>query len=51
MIPILFLYGMAAVLLGYVISHFVTGPLKSFLATAGIGMLMYAVVAISFSVS
>ena len=51
MLPILFLYGVAAVLLGYVVSHFVTGPLKSFMAMGGISLLMYAVAAISFSVS
>lgn len=51
MFPILLLYGMAAVLLGYIISHFVNGPLKSFLATMGIALLMYAVAAIAFSVS
>ena len=49
--PILLLYGIAAVLLGYVISHFVTGALKSFMATAGISLLSYVIVAIAFSVS
>ena len=51
MFPILLLYGTTAVLLEYVISHFVSGPLKSFLATAGISLLMYAVAAIVFSVN
>ena len=51
MFPILLLYGIAAVLLGYVISHFVNGPLKSFLATAGISLLMYIIAAIAFAVS
>ncbi|KAJ3526528.1 hypothetical protein NM208_g7406 [Fusarium decemcellulare] len=50
MLPILALYGLAAILLGYVISHFVSGPLKSFLAMAGVSALMYAIAAISFAV-
>ncbi|KAK2590442.1 hypothetical protein QQS21_011873 [Conoideocrella luteorostrata] len=50
MLPILMLYGVAAMLLGYVISHFVSGPLKSFIATAGMGLLMYAIAAIAFGV-
>ncbi|KAL6357950.1 hypothetical protein LRP88_08129 [Fusarium phalaenopsidis] len=48
MLPILALYGLAAILLGYVISHFVSGPLKSFLAMAGVSVLMYGIAAISF---
>lgn len=51
MLPILALYGLAAILLGYVISHFVSGPLKSFLAMAGVSVLMYGIAAISFAVS
>ncbi len=51
MLPILALYGLAAILLGYIVSHFVSGPLKSFLATAGISVLMYGIAAISFAVS
>ncbi|KAI8690854.1 hypothetical protein NCS56_00076900 [Fusarium sp. Ph1] len=50
MLPILALYGLAAILLGYVISHFVSGPLKSFLAMAGVSVLMYGIAAISFAV-
>ncbi|KAH6898818.1 hypothetical protein B0T10DRAFT_120641 [Thelonectria olida] len=50
MLPILALYGLAAILLGYVVSHFVSGPLKSFLAMAGLGVVMFAVAAISFAV-
>ncbi|KAM5356058.1 hypothetical protein ACJ41O_002704 [Fusarium nematophilum] len=50
MLPILALYGLAAILLGYVISHFVSGPLKSFLAMAGVSVLMYAISAISFAI-
>lgn len=51
MLPVLALYGLAAILLGYVISHFVSGPLKSFLAMAGVSVLMYGIAAISFAVS
>lgn len=51
MLPIQALYGLAALLLGYVISTFVDGPLKSFLAMAGISLLMYAIAAIAFGVS
>ncbi|KAH6997790.1 hypothetical protein BKA56DRAFT_536741 [Ilyonectria sp. MPI-CAGE-AT-0026] len=50
MFPILALYGLAAILLGYVVSHFVSGPLKSFLAVAGVSVLMYGIAAISFAV-
>ena len=51
LLPVLALYGVAAILLGYLISHFVNGPLKSFLATAGVGIFMYAIAAIAFAVS
>lgn len=51
MLPILALYGFAAILLGYVLSHFVAGLLKSFLAMAGVSMVMYTVAAISFALS
>lgn len=51
MFPILLLYGMAGVFLGYIISHFVSGPLKSFLSTMGISLLMYVIAAIAFAVS
>lgn len=51
MLPILLLYGLAALLQGYVISHFVAGPLKSFITTVGISLLMYAIAAIGFGVS
>lgn len=50
MFPILALYGLAAILLGYVVSHFVSGPLKSFLVVAGVSVLMYGIAAISFAV-
>ena len=50
MLPILTFYGFDAILLGYVVSHFVSGPLKSFLAMGGISVLMYAVAAIAFAV-
>lgn len=51
MLPIMALYGFAAILLGYVIAHFTNGPLKSFLVMAGISILMYGIAAISFAVS
>lgn len=51
MFPILALYGFAAILLGYVVAHFTNGPLKSFLAMAGLSLAMYGIAAISFSVS
>ncbi|KAF4979013.1 hypothetical protein FZEAL_4688 [Fusarium zealandicum] len=50
MLPVLTLYGLAAILLGHVISQFVSGPLKSFLAIAGISVLMYATAATPFDV-
>lgn len=51
MLPVLALYGFAAILLGYVVAHFVDGPLKAFLAVVGVSIFMYAVAAISFAVS
>lgn len=51
MIPILAFYGLAAILLGYIISHFVKGPLKSFFTMLGISTLMFIISAISFGVS
>jgi hypothetical protein len=51
LLPVLLLYGISAVLLGYVISHFVNGALKSFMATAGTNLLSFFIVAIAFSVS
>lgn len=50
MLPILFLYGVAAILMGYLVSHFVNGPLKSFLAMAMISLVMFAISTIAFSV-
>lgn len=50
MLPVLVLYGLAALLQGYVVSHFVVGPLKSFIITVGISILMYAIAAIGFGV-
>ena len=50
MLPVLLLYGVAAMLLGYVISHFVSGPLKSFLAMMGTSVCMYAISAVAFGV-
>ncbi|KAJ6445819.1 putative PWI domain mRNA processing protein [Purpureocillium lavendulum] len=50
LLPILALYGLAATLLGYVLSHFVNGPLKSFIVAAGTGMLTYAIAAVAFAV-
>lgn len=51
MMPILILYGLAALLQMYIIAHFVTGPLKSFLTAFGINLLMLAIAAIIFGVS
>lgn len=50
MLPILILYGLAALLQMYIIAHFVTGPLKSFLTAFGINLLMLAIAAIIFGV-
>ncbi|TWU74014.1 hypothetical protein ED733_000613 [Metarhizium rileyi] len=47
LLPILALYGLAATLMGYVVAHFTNGPLKSYLATLGIGFLSWVVIAIS----
>lgn len=51
MLPILMLYGLAAILLGYVVAHFVAGPLKSFISMVGVNLVMYAIAAIAFGVS
>lgn len=50
LLPILALYGLSATLMGYSISHFTNGPLKTFLATLGIGMVSYAILAVSLGV-
>ncbi|KAH0602121.1 hypothetical protein MHUMG1_01000 [Metarhizium humberi] len=47
LLPTLALYGVAATLMGYVVAHFTDGPLKSYLATLGIGFLSWIVVAIA----
>lgn len=51
MLSILPLYGLAAILLGYVVSYFVSGPLKSFLVVVGMSVIMYAIATISFAAS
>lgn len=51
MLPILILYGLAAILLGYVISHFFNGPLKSFLMTFLVHVLTFVFAALAFGVS
>lgn len=51
MFPILTLYGLAGILLGYVVSHFTSGPLQAFLAMMGVSLVMYAAAAIAFAVS
>lgn len=51
MLPVLILYGLAAILLGYVISHFFNGPLKSFLMVFMINILMFIFAALAFGVS
>lgn len=47
LLPTLALYGVAATLMGYVVAHFTDGPLKSYLATLGIGFLSWILVAIA----
>ncbi|OAA71703.1 ABC transporter [Akanthomyces lecanii RCEF 1005] len=37
MLPVLVLYGLAAILQMYIVAHFVNGPLKSFLTAFGVG--------------
>lgn len=51
MLPILILYGLAAILLGYTVSHFFNGPLKSFLMAFMINILMFIFAALAFGVS
>lgn len=51
MLPVMIFYGLAALLLGYIIAHFVNGALKAFLATFGISVLMYVIAAIAFAAS
>lgn len=51
MLPVLMLHGLAAILLGYIICHFVNGALESFLAVFGVNVVMYAIAAITFGVS
>lgn len=50
-LPVLIFYGLAGILLGYLIAHFVNGALKAFLMTFGINVLMYVIAAIAFGVS
>lgn len=51
MFPILALYGLAAILLGYLLSHFITGSLKTFLAMAGFNVISFMIAAFAFAVS
>ena len=51
MFPILLLYGSSAMLLGYVLSHFVSGPLKTFLATICVSLIMFLIGSVGFGVS
>ena len=51
MLPVMIFYGLAGLLLGYIIAHFVNGALKAFLTTFGISVLMYGIAAIAFAVS
>lgn len=44
------LYGLAATLMGYVVAHFTEGPLKSYLATLGLGMLSSILIGIAIAV-
>lgn len=50
MFPILALYGLAAILLGYLISHLMNGSLKTFLSMAGLSALMFMISAFAFAV-
>ncbi len=47
----LVLYGLAAVLVGHVVSHFTAGPLKAFIAAFGVNLVMFAVSAGAYGVS
>ncbi|KAM4057232.1 ABC transporter [Hirsutella rhossiliensis] len=51
LLPILALYGLSATLMGYTVAHFTNGPLKSYLATLGIGMVSYTIIGVSLGVS
>ncbi|RCI15997.1 hypothetical protein L249_1742 [Ophiocordyceps polyrhachis-furcata BCC 54312] len=50
MMPILALYGLSSMLLGYVISHFTNGPLSAFFAAAGTNLIMFVLATIAFGV-
>ncbi|KAK2616477.1 hypothetical protein QQS21_000519 [Conoideocrella luteorostrata] len=44
------LYGLAAMLMGYIIAHFTNGPLKSYIAALGFGLLSWVAISISTQV-
>lgn len=50
-LPILILYGAAALLQMYIVAHFVSGPLKSFLTAFAFNLLLFGIAAIVFGVS
>jgi hypothetical protein len=51
MAVVLILYGLTAILVGQIMLHFASGPLKSFLAVFGLYMAMFATAAGAFGVS
>ncbi|RDA94986.1 hypothetical protein CP533_0160 [Ophiocordyceps camponoti-saundersi (nom. inval.)] len=48
MVPILALYGLSSMLLGYVLSHFTKSPLSSLFAAASTNLLMFVLATIAF---
>ncbi len=50
MLPVLVLYGLAAILQMYIVAHFVNGPLKSFLTAFGINVVLCAIAGVAFGV-
>ncbi|RDA93803.1 hypothetical protein CP533_6382 [Ophiocordyceps camponoti-saundersi (nom. inval.)] len=42
-LPVLILHGLAATMMGYIVAHFTNGPLRSFVATLGLGMVSYTI--------
>ncbi|OAA75244.1 ABC transporter-like protein [Akanthomyces lecanii RCEF 1005] len=47
----LVLYGLAAVLVGHIVSHFTAGPLKAFIAAFGVNLVLFAVSAGAYGAS
>ncbi|RDA88905.1 hypothetical protein CP532_5458 [Ophiocordyceps camponoti-leonardi (nom. inval.)] len=51
MMPVLALYGLSSMLLGYVISHFTKGPLSAFFAAFSTNFVMFVFATIAFGLS